>query len=77
LKSIVFGKSIVCFAQERMERRSTKRCSSDGSEKMGRVGDRYGKIEGHFETGQRPQWSVPPMEEGDCFQARFQFVFFI
>jgi len=40
LKLIAFGKSIVCFAQERMERRSRKRSSSDGSEKMERVGDR-------------------------------------
>jgi hypothetical protein len=75
LKLIVFGKSIVCFAQERMKSRSRKRCSSDGSEKMERVGNRYGKIEGHCLTGQSPQWAVAPMEEEDCFEARIQFTF--
>ena len=58
-----FRKSIVCFAQERMERRSRKRSSSDGSEKMERVGDRWDKMEEHRLTGQSPQWAVVPMEE--------------
>jgi hypothetical protein len=37
--------------------------SSAGSEKMERVGDRYGKMEGYCSTGQRPQWAAVPMEE--------------
>ena len=49
--------------QERMERRSRKRSSNDGSEKMERVGDRQGKLEGHCSTGQSPQRAVRPMEE--------------
>jgi hypothetical protein len=49
--------------QERMERGSRKRSSSAGSEKMERVGDREGKMEGYFSTGQSPQWAVVPMEE--------------
>jgi hypothetical protein len=50
-------------AQERTERRSRKRSSSAGSEKMDRVGDRQDKMEGHCSTGQIPQWTVVPMEE--------------
>jgi len=46
-----------------MERRSRKRSSSAGSEKMERVGDREGKMEGHCSTGQRPQRAVAPTEE--------------
>ena len=38
--------------QERMERGSRKRSSSAGSEKMERVGDRQGKMEGYYSTGQ-------------------------
>jgi hypothetical protein len=34
--------------QERIERRSRKRSSSDGNKKMERVSDRQGKTEGHF-----------------------------
>jgi len=49
--------------QEKMERGSRKRCSSAGSEKMERVGGRWEKMEGHFSTGQSPQWAVVPMEE--------------
>jgi len=49
--------------QERMERESRKRSSSVGSEKMERVGDRKGKMEGYCSTGQSPQWAVVPMEE--------------
>jgi len=49
--------------QERMERRSGKRSSSVGSEKMERFGDRQGKMERYFSTGQSPQWAVAPMEE--------------
>ena len=30
---------------------------------MERVGGRKGKIEGHYSTGQSPQWAVVPMEE--------------
>jgi hypothetical protein len=48
--------------QERMERGSRKRSSSDGSE-MERVGDRQGKMEGHCSTGRSPQRAVVPMEE--------------
>ena len=36
---------------------------SAGSEKMERVGGRWEKMEGHFSTGQIPQWAVVPMEE--------------
>jgi len=49
--------------QKRMERRSRKRSSSDGGEKMERVGDREGKMEGHCSTGQSPQRAAAPMEE--------------
>ena len=54
-------------AQERMERKSRKRSSSAGSEKMERVGDRLDKMEGHFSTGQSPQWAVAPMEEEEDY----------
>jgi hypothetical protein len=43
--------------------RSRKRSSSAGSEKMERVSDRQGKIEGHCSTGQRPLQAVERMEE--------------
>ena len=49
--------------QEKMERRSRKRSSSAGSEKMERVGGRQEKMGGHCSTGQIPQWAVVPMEE--------------
>ena len=49
--------------QEKMERRSRKRSSSAGSEKMERIGDRQDKMEGHCSTGQSPQWAAVPMEE--------------
>jgi len=49
--------------QERMERRSGKRSSSVGSEKMERVGDRQGQMERHCSTGQSPQRTVAPTEE--------------
>ena len=49
--------------QEKMERGSRKRCSSAVSEKMERVGGRQEKMEGHFSTGQSPQWAVVQMEE--------------
>ena len=49
--------------QERMERESRKKFLSAGSEKMERVGGRQVKMEGHFSTGQTPQWAVVPMEE--------------
>ena len=49
--------------QERMERGRRKRSSSAGSEKMERVGDRQGRMEGYCSTGQSPQWAVVPMEE--------------
>ena len=49
--------------QEKMERRSRKRFSSVGSEKMKRVGGRQEEMEGHCSTGQSPQWAVVPMEE--------------
>ena len=34
---------------------------------MERVGGRYEKMEGHFSTGQSPQWAVVPMEEEECY----------
>ena len=49
--------------QEKMETGSRRRSSSAGSEKMERVGGRQEKMEGHFSTGQSPQWAVVPMEE--------------
>ena len=49
--------------QEKLERGSRKRSSSDGSEKMERVGGRQEKMEGHCWKGQSPQWAVVPMEE--------------
>ena len=48
--------------QERKERGSRKRSSSAGSEKMERVGDREGKMEGYCSTGQSPQWAVVAVE---------------
>jgi hypothetical protein len=51
--------------QERIERGSRKRSSSAGSEKMERVGGRWEKMEGHYSTGQSPQWAVVPMEEDE------------
>jgi len=49
--------------QERMERRCRKRSLSAGSEKMERVGDRQGKMEGYCSTGQSPQRAVAPTEK--------------
>jgi hypothetical protein len=49
--------------QERMERRSRKRSSSAGSDKMERVGDRKGKMERYCSIGQSPQRTVAPTEE--------------
>jgi hypothetical protein len=46
-----------------MERRSRKRSSSVGSEKMARVGDRQGKMKRYCSTGQSPQRAVAPTEE--------------
>jgi hypothetical protein len=46
-----------------MERRSGKRSSSVGSEKMERVGDREGQVERYCSTGQSPQRAVAPTEE--------------
>ena len=52
--------------QERMER---KRSSNAGSEKMERVGDRLGKMERYYSTGQSPQRAVAPTEEEGMFWA--------
>jgi len=49
--------------QEKMERGSRKRSSSAESEKMERIDGRWEKMEGHFSTGQSPQWAVVPVEE--------------
>ena len=46
-----------------MERRSGKRSSSVGSEKMESVGDRQGQMERYCSTGQSPQRAVAPTEE--------------
>jgi len=46
-----------------MERRSGKRSSSVGSEKMERVGDREGQMERYYSPGQSPQRVVAPTEE--------------
>jgi len=40
---------------------------------MGRVGDRYGKMEGYCLTGQNPQWAVMPMEEEEVPTNKFAF----
>jgi len=45
------------------ERRSRKRSSSAGIEKMERVGDRQGKMERYCSTGHYPQRAVAPTEE--------------
>jgi len=49
--------------QEMMERRSRKKSLSVGSEKIDRVGDKWGKMERYCSTGQSPQRAVAPMEE--------------
>jgi hypothetical protein len=46
-----------------MERRSGKRSSSAGSEKMERVGNRWGKMNRYCSTGQSPQRAVMRKEE--------------
>jgi hypothetical protein len=51
-----------------MERRSGKRSSSDGNEKMERFGDRWDKMEGHCSTGQSPQRTVAPLEEEEEYR---------
>jgi hypothetical protein len=51
--------------QERMERRSRKRSSSAGCEKMERVGERKGKMERYCSTGQSPQQAVAPTKENE------------
>ena len=51
--------------QKRMERGSRKSSSSAGNEKVGRVGGRYEKMEGHCSTGQSPQWAVVSMAYGE------------
>ena len=48
---------------EMMEKRSRKRSSSAGSEKMERGSDRQGKMERYCSTGQSTQWAVAPTEE--------------
>ena len=53
--------------QEKKERRSGKRSSSAGSEKMERVGDRQGQMERYFSTGQSPQRAVATTEEEELF----------
>ena len=61
--------------QERMEKRSSKRSSSAGSEKVEGVSDREGEMEGHCSTGQSPLWAVEPMEEKEegCTQVSCLF----
>ena len=49
--------------RKEMERRSGKRSSSAGSEKMERVGGRYGQMERYCSTDHSPQRAVAPMEE--------------
>jgi hypothetical protein len=53
-----------------MARRSRKRSSSAGSEKMKRVGDRWGKMEKYFLTGQSPLWAVAPTQEEEVKEDR-------
>jgi hypothetical protein len=57
--------------QERLEKRSRKRSSSAGSEKMERVGDREEKMKRYCSTGQSPQRAVAPTveeEEEECIR---------
>jgi len=57
-----------------MERRSGKRSSSAGSERMERVGDRQGKMERYCSTGQNPQRAVAPTEEEEessCYEFKY------
>ena len=66
--------------QEKMERRSGKRSSSAGSEKMERFGERQGQMEKYCSTGQNPQRAVAPTEEEEeelyGFQGqKYQMVF--
>ena len=61
--------------QESMERRSGKRPSSVGSEKMDRVGDRQGQMERYCPTGQSPQRAVAPTEEEEEYNLLFPQVF--
>jgi hypothetical protein len=46
-----------------MEKRSGKRSSSTGCEKMERVGDRQEKMERYCSTDQSPQRAVAPMDK--------------
>jgi len=48
---------------ERTNHVGRKRSSGAGSEKMEKVGDRWGKMEGYCWTGQSQQWAVVSMEE--------------
>jgi len=59
---------------ERTERRSGKRSSSVGSEKIERVGDRQGQMERYFSTGQSPQRAVAPTEEEEDSLREVNFV---
>jgi hypothetical protein len=54
-----------------MERKSVKRSSNVGSEKMERVGDRKGKMEGYCSTGQSPQRAIAPTEEEEEFTKQY------
>jgi hypothetical protein len=47
----------------RPRKRWKEEVESAGSEEMERAGDRYGKMEGYFLTGQSLQWAVVSMEE--------------
>jgi hypothetical protein len=60
-----------------MERRSGKRSSSVGSEKMERVGDRQGQIERYCSTGQSPQRAVAPMEEEEVWISEQTAIIFL
>jgi hypothetical protein len=63
--------SIKIFTQEmegtrrrgRLRKRRQEEVESAGSEEMERPGDRWGKMEGYYSTGQSPQWAVVPLEE--------------
>jgi serine phosphatase RsbU (regulator of sigma subunit) len=58
-----------------MERRSGKRSSSAGSEKMERVGDRWEKMERYCSTGQSPQRAVAPKEEEEEEEEEFSIFY--
>jgi len=67
LHSRTGGDEIKGKTQERMQRRSRKRSSSDGSERWRELVIDREKMEGYSSTSQSPQWAAVPMEERKIF----------